>query len=226
MNVLPSTTSPSAAATAAVDARGGGIGNESQHQHWRAELERAQWQARQRYESPPRAATRTLPAVAPAAADEPAQAAAARGANLRVASAASTAAKAPPPAGALAARSLHTPHGPAAAGVPSWAAAPGPTTLAPRVAPDARALEARPAATALPFELPDWPARATQACLQGKRLSVVLRDAALDAHDDGPHLRERLRAQCEACGLELAELLINGVPVEPVAQRSTRWQST
>ncbi len=74
----------------------------------------------------------------------------------------------------------------------------------------------RPIPAALPFELPDWPARSTQACLQGKRLSVVLRDAQIDM-SQGPQLRERLRAQCEACGLELAELLINGVPVEPVA---------
>ena len=89
-------------------------------------------------------------------------------------------------------------------------------TSAARAAPIARAHAARLAPAALPFELPDWPARSTQACLQGKRLYVVLRDAAIDA-SDGPRLRERLRAQCEACGLELAELLINGVPVEPVA---------
>ncbi len=97
-----------------------------------------------------------------------------------------------------------------------WGAAPS-TTLPTRPAPPTRAPALRPTPNALPFELPDWPARSTQACLQGKRLSVVLRDAAIDA-SEGPALRERLRAQCEACGLELAELLINGVPVvEPVA---------
>jgi hypothetical protein len=100
-------------------------------------------------------------------------------------------------------------------GLEPWAAPPA-TTSATRATPAARAPAPRPAPAALPFELPDWPARSTQACLQGKRLSVVLRDAGLDA-SEGPRLRERLRAQCEACGLELTELLINGVPVEPVA---------
>ena len=68
------------------------------------------------------------------------------------------------------------------------------------------------------FELPQpWPASSTQVCVQAGRVHVVMRDAEL-AKSEWPALRERLRSRCEACGLELAELMINGVPVpEPAA---------
>ena len=98
---------------------------------------------------------------------------------------------------------------------PLAAALPAPAALRGQ-ALAARAPANRAAMPQLLFELPQWPARTSQVCLQGKRLSVVLRDTQL-APGEAQALRARLHAQCAACGLELADLTINGVPVEPAA---------
>jgi hypothetical protein len=83
-------------------------------------------------------------------------------------------------------------------------------------------VDSAPAASAsaqqLPAELARWPATSTLVCQQGRRLSVVLRDADLD-ESQWPALRERLQAQCATLGLELAELMVNGVALEPAAPR-------
>ena len=210
-----------------------------QPQRWRAELERAQWQERQRYEalrSSARGAAGDAPSAASRPAAAPARAAAPAGLSMRRWPRGRCRKRARR-AGARAAATVAPAMSTAATGIDARSVPPYAHLPARADVPIARALAPRSPPAQLPFAWPEWPARSTRACLQGRRLSVVLRDAALDP-SDALALRERLRAQCEACGLELAELLINGVPVEPAApisdepgpmnrdERSTPWQST
>ena len=194
---------------------------DARHLRWRAELERAQWQARQRY-SPARVAARGTAAEPPVAgrAGMQAGAPAARDAVAPAARMAQSVSR----GGALPSRSpAVSPAVPRAAATDAAAAEPaalpGAAVGAWRSGSQGLAVRspAAPVASSrLPFELPDWPAQSAQVCLDGRRVSVVLRDAQL-AEAEWPALRERLAAQCRACGLELVELMINGVPVEPVA---------
>ena len=191
----------------------GNPGSDAQHLRWRAELERAQWQARLRYTP-----TRT---VARGGAGEPPPATAGAGiAQAPARAVASTVwASSDRMAGpAVRELPLHLRAQAAQAQPPQRATGMEPVALPAIGALRSHALATRAsgtrlAAPQLPFEPLYWPACSAQVCLQGRRLSVVLRDAQL-AETEWPALRQRLQAQCLACGLELAELVINGVPVE------------
>lgn len=185
--------------------------SDAQHLRWRAELERAQWQARLRY-----SATRVV----------------SRGAGSDPLAAGAGVAQAPARAvSPMVWTSGNRMTGPASGDVslqpraqvvqpqqPLRTTGIEPTAWPAAGALRSQALVGRMSATRMAapqslFELPYWPACSAQACLQGRRLSVVLRDAHL-AETEWPGLRQRLQAHCQAYGLELAELVINGVPVE------------
>ena len=195
---------------------------DARHLRWRAELERAQWQARQRY-SPARVAARG-PAAEPPVAGRAGAQAVAQAATRDAAAPAARLARVASRGGVLPSRSPAAPPAALRAAATDAAAAepaalPGAAVGAWRSGSQGLAVRSPAAPVApsrLPFELPDWPTQSAQVCLDGRRLSVVLRDAQL-AEVEWPALRERLAAQCRACGLELVELMINGVPVEPVA---------
>lgn len=110
---------------------------------------------------------------------------------------------------------------------PEIAPTPAPATVPPQALPPAATWIARPAAvvSAAPSakaqppllasaELPVWPLFATQASLRGNQVSAAVRDSRL-----GPAgietLRRALARQLSATGLQLAELRVNGQPIEP-----------
>jgi hypothetical protein len=190
----------------------GSPGSDAQHLRWRAELERAQWQARLRYTPAPvvaREGASEPPAAGAGVAQAPSRAVAPITSAYGDRTSGATTDELPPPPRA---RAVQLEPALRADGM-------DPAVLPSTGAPRSQALAGRASATRMSvpqwlFEPPYWPACSAQACLQGRRLSVVLRDAQL-ADTEWPALRQRLQAQCQACGLELAELVINGVTVEP-----------
>lgn len=215
MKVTPGIAHPSEAAAPSGQRDAGDM----RHQQWRAELERAQWQARMRY-SPVSGGARGSAERSPAAdtaAPAPARPAGSFGAahgGLPAAQAASAAQRWQAAQASPAAQALPRP---GATGTNAFASA-GWAALQGRP-PTAAASATRPAAALSMFDLPHWPAQVASVSVQGNRLSVVLRDARLEPAE-WQHLRDRLRAHCERMGLEMAELTINGVPVEPVPPAS------
>lgn len=199
-------------AGAGQEARESRTASEAHRARWRTELELAQWQSRLRYRSQAGDGQRATgtPAAAVTVADHPAVA------------------SSPPPAGAD--RPLATGHqavarldsvlpqtlrGPAGSVSPGMVASGEAATAVASSAlraemPSLRApMNAQKAAAPLPFEQFQWPATASHVHLQGNRLNVALRDPRIDERD-WPALHDRLQAQCNAWGLELGDLTING----------------
>jgi len=61
-----------------------------------------------------------------------------------------------------------------------------------------------------------WSPVSVQVWIDGRKLSVTLRDASLSARDEA-EIHRRLQERLAAMGLELHELIINGHPVSPAA---------
>ena len=183
-------------------------------QQWRKALEEAQWQARQR--------------IAPQADNPHAEvAAAAAPAGRAIGSAGAFLVPQADPGNAapvspdIAGRSraleaaLQGTNGAsrAPAGAASSGIAPGSPTLL--VAGAAGATDAPAARAAVEpvllqwTELPEWPAVVVHASLSGNRLSIGIRDRALQERD-ALDLYYRLRAELGAVGLALANLTVNG----------------
>jgi hypothetical protein len=210
--------SPLNPAGAGQDARECRAASEAHLARWRTELELAQWQSRLRYRpglGDGQRATET-PAARVAAANLPSTA----GGMLPAGADALPVAEHPTATG-LDTVQPQAPHRPAAVVQSSFVAS---REVAMAVAADALRAEApaarapmaaQKAALPLPFEHFQWPATASHVFLQGNRLNVALRDPHID-EQDWPALRDRIQAQCNAWGLELGELTINGKRVEPV----------
>lgn len=96
---------------------------------------------------------------------------------------------------------------------PSAWGTPGPTA----VEAPAGLARAVPATARAVAEAEGLPPACVHLADDGTTVSVVLRDPSLDSAG-ASRLRERLAARCREAGLALADLIVNGVPVEPVTR--------
>lgn len=187
---------------------------------WRRALEQAQWHSGSHGAAPARAAAPARQAQADHAPHAPHATQALRQEPALPESDAAPPAPAAEPAGEsveIVSR-ISAPEiapNPALATVPPQALPPAATWIARPAAVVSAAAGAKAQSPLLASaELPVWPLFATQVSLRGNQVSAAVRDSRLGPADKET-LRRALARQLSATGLQLAELRVNGQPIEP-----------